>query len=93
LKRLYDYPTRHNVIIILLTRNTFPFNARKTPVKFRVASSTNTYKVVNKTRSVKRRRKYTCNIGRAYIAAGEAGRVGGEVGKLDVWGHREADIY
>lgn len=93
LKRLYDYSTRHNVIIILLTRNTFPFNASKTPVKFYAASETNTYEIVNKTRSVKRIRKYTCNVGRAPIAAGEARRIGGEVAALDIWGYREADIY
>lgn len=72
LKCLYDYPTRHNVTIILLTRNTFSFNASKIPVKFFVASYTNTYDIVNtKTRSVKRIRKYTCNVGSAHIAVGE----------------------
>lgn len=33
-----------------------------------------------------------CNVGRACIAVGETGRIGGEVGTFNIWGQRETDI-
>lgn len=86
MKCLYDYPSSHNVIIGLVTRNTFSFNASKTPVKF-LASYTNTHEIFNrKTRRMKRIGKYICNVGRACITVGKAGRIGGDVEIFDIWG-------